>query len=135
MEEKNKAMTEEERELLKRLDFRLAHVGINSGTPEAAYGMVAQFTELFGFGLVDKNKGAFADTYVECMKVPGRGLHGHIGFSTEHLDEAIAYLEGKGVHFYLDKETAPKDANGQYLGAIYMDREIGGFALHILQRR
>ena len=134
-EGRNIHMSLSEQELLKRLDFRLAHVGINTNTPEAAYETVAQFTALFGFPLVDKKKGAFAAGYVECMKVPGRGTHGHIGFSTPHLAEAIAYFEAKGVHFYLDKENTPKDENGQYLGAIYMDREIAGFALHLIQRR
>ncbi len=72
----------------------------------------------------------FAGTGFEVMKSKYLGAHGHIAISTNHIQRAIAYLKRQGVNTL--PETA-KEKDGK-LKAIYLDSEISGFAVHLLQK-
>jgi 2-dehydro-3-deoxyphosphogluconate aldolase/(4S)-4-hydroxy-2-oxoglutarate aldolase len=64
------------------------------------------------------------------MKNPFLGAHGHIAIATLNINRAIAYLKGRGVG---TKPETAKEKDGK-LVAVYLDREISGFALHLVQR-
>lgn len=114
------------------LGFDLAHVGINGGSAEAAEEIAKAF-QIFGFPTKVGNSSVFAGTVVEVMKSPSaRGTNGHLGIRTNYMDRAIYYLESKGYKFI--PETAKYAADGTSIKAIYMEGEIGGFAIHLMQK-
>ena len=72
----------------------------------------------------------FMDDVIEIMKYDGRGTNGHIAIGTNDIRRAMHYLSGKGVTFC--EESKIYDANGN-LSLVYLDGEIGGFAIHLKQ--
>jgi 2-dehydro-3-deoxyphosphogluconate aldolase/(4S)-4-hydroxy-2-oxoglutarate aldolase len=114
------------------LGFELAHVGINADGVGEAFEVAGDFSKLFGFDQKDGNSSAFAGSVVEVMKGPSAGAKGHIAISTNSIDRALAYLKGRGYEF--DDQSAKFDAEGN-MTVIYLAREIGGFAVHLLQKK
>lgn len=112
------------------LGFDLRHVGINTNSAEEAES-VAQGFEVFGMGKKVGNSSVFAGTAVEAMKSPYLGKNGHIAIGTNYMDRAIYHLERQGVEF--DMSTAKKDEKGN-IKAVYLKGEIGGFAVHLVQK-
>ena len=69
---------------------------------------------------------------IEVNKSKGLGTHGHIAIKTKNIDRASAYLERCGVK--LNWDSAKKGADGA-LVAVYLEEEIGGFAVHLVQAK
>ena len=116
----------------KMLGFEVRHVGINASEEKEAEGIAASFENLFGFR---KNAGVssiFAGTGIEVMKIPYFGKNGHIAVQTNYIERAIFHLERQGAAFLSD--SAKYDEKGN-LAAIYLKDEIGGFAVHLLQKK
>ena len=76
------------------------------------------------------NSSTFVNNIIEVMKTPGYGEKGHIAIRTKFIDRAVRYLESKGVK--MNPQSAKTDAKGA-LKAIYLQDEIGGFAVHLVQ--
>ncbi|MCK4339652.1 MAG: bifunctional 4-hydroxy-2-oxoglutarate aldolase/2-dehydro-3-deoxy-phosphogluconate aldolase [Candidatus Cloacimonetes bacterium] len=112
------------------LGFEFAHLGINEETKEKAFNSTNLLSHLFNFPSKEGNNSIFAASSFEVMKSKYLGEHGHIAISTNDIDRAIFYLEMKGISVL--PETA-KEKDGQ-LKAIYLDQEISGFAIHLLQK-
>ena len=112
------------------LGFELAHIGGNCENEELADQAASAFAGLCGFTKKSGNSSVFAGTAVECMKVPGLGAKGHIAVSTNSVARAKNYLEMMGYKF---KEETAK-FKGDKLTAIYLEDEIGGFAVHLVQK-
>ncbi len=112
------------------LGFKVVHVGINADSDEEAVKIAGAFG-VFGFELKNGNSSAFAGTGVEVMKSKGYGTKGHIAVETNNIDRAMAYLATKGISFI--EESKKFDAKGK-LKAVYLENEIGGFALHLVQK-
>lgn len=112
------------------LGFELAHLGINEESEEKALGAADEFSTLFHFPVKVGTSSVFAGTGFEVTKKPFRGQKGHIAISTNNIQRAIAYLERRGVSAV--PETA-KEKGGK-LQSVYIDREVSGFAIHLLQR-
>ena len=68
---------------------------------------------------------------MECCKIQFPGTHGHIAIGVRNVDRAVAYLEKKG--YAMREEFKNYDAAGN-LNAIYLEKEFGGFAIHLLRR-
>lgn len=113
-------------------NFELTHVGINTASPEEALNLAKELSEMFNWNPRHGNKSEFAGNYFECMKSPYLGENGHIAITTDNLQEAVKELEGKGYSF--KDETSQYDENGN-LKNIYLDKEFGGFAIHIMQKK
>ena len=64
------------------------------------------------------------------MKSTYRGACGHLAVHTNCIEVAIADLAKKG--FLADMSTAKY--SGEQMIAVYLQREIGGFAIHLLQK-
>ena len=113
------------------LGFQLRHVGINTTTNEEANDAANAFESMFGFTKVEGNSSYFAGGAVELMKTPYLGTHGHIAIQTNYIERAIYHLERQGYTF--DPETTKYNAKGDMV-AIYFTGEIGGFAVHLVQK-
>ncbi len=113
------------------LGFELRHVGINAADENEADGIATGFEKLFGFTKKTGSSSVFAGTGVEVMKTPYLGKNGHLAVGTNYIERAIYHLEKTGVEF--DMSTAKKNAKGG-LVAVYIKGEIGGFAVHLLQK-
>ena len=113
------------------LGFELAHIGINEENTEKALKVVKMFETVFGFKTIEKTGSYFADKYVEVMKTPYLGEHGHIAIRTNYLDRAVNYLEVQGIEF---NEDSKKYNDKGALAAIYLKEEFGGFAVHLVQK-
>lgn len=114
------------------LGFELRHIGINANDESEADGIATSFESLFGF---TKNVGAssiFAGTGIEVMKTPYLGANGHIAIQTNYIERAIYHLGMQGFSFNMD--TAKYDKNNNMV-AVYFKEEIGGFAVHLLQKK
>lgn len=116
--------------VLSMLGFELAHIGINCENESEADNVSAQYASLFGFGQKEGNSSFFAGDVVEATKTPFRGEKGHLAIRTNSIDRALYYLAQQGVNAVM--ETAKY--KNEKLVSVYIDREIGGFALHLLQK-
>lgn len=113
------------------LGFELRHVGINHPDAAQADKTAGQFEHLFGFAKADKGGAYFAGPYIEAMKKMFYGEHGHIAIATNNAARAAWYLEQRGARF--NWKSADYNADGT-LRVVYLQDEIGGFAVHILQK-
>lgn len=113
------------------LGFNLRHIGVNCENEEAAVSVADRFDNLFGFTKKVGNSSVFAGVEIEAMKSVGRGIHGHIAIGTNSVARAKNYLETvKGVKF-IEESAVVK---GDKLIAIYLEGEIGGYAVHLVQK-
>ena len=112
------------------LNLRVVHIGINSADEEEAAKRVNRFKALFGFAEDVKSASTFASDAIEVCRKPFPGAFGHIAIGTGDVSRAVYYLEKRGAEF--DFETA-KYKKGR-LTSIYLKEEIGGFALHLVEK-
>ncbi|MCL2772923.1 MAG: bifunctional 4-hydroxy-2-oxoglutarate aldolase/2-dehydro-3-deoxy-phosphogluconate aldolase [Oscillospiraceae bacterium] len=113
------------------LGFELAHIGIN-GADETQAGKTAKsFSDMFGFAYKPGNSSIFAGSYVEVMKTPYLGANGHIAIRTNYIERAVHFLKVNGIAF---KEDSAKYNDKGKMTAIYLANEIGGFAVHLVQK-
>ncbi|MBE5951654.1 MAG: bifunctional 4-hydroxy-2-oxoglutarate aldolase/2-dehydro-3-deoxy-phosphogluconate aldolase [Lachnospiraceae bacterium] len=112
------------------LGFELRHVGINATSEGEAEDVAGSFEKLFGFTKKVGGSSVFAGSAIEVMKEPYLGAHGHIAIGTNYIERAIYHMELQGFEF--DKETA-KYKDGKMV-AIYLKGELGGFAVHLVQK-
>lgn len=113
------------------LGFELRHIGINASDEEEADQVATSFEKLFGFAKNAGSSSIFAGTGIEVMKQPYLGQKGHIAIQTNYIERAIFHLEAQGFTF--NEESRKYGKNGK-LAAIYLKEELGGFAVHLLQR-
>ena len=113
-------------------DLRIAHVGINTTSPDDAARTANLVCALLGIprGEEPFPVSSFAGTLVEVMNNGGRGEKGHIGLHVNDIDAAQAWYEARGVEFDESSRTLCPDGSGRtYL--IYFKEQIAGFAIHL----
>lgn len=113
------------------LGFELRHVGINNPDAQTADQVAGKFEQFFNFPKTDKGGAFFAGSYIESMKKPFYGTHGHIAIATPNPTRAAWYLQQRGAVF--NWESAGYNEDGS-LRVVYLKDEIGGFAVHIVQK-
>ena len=116
---------------LKKMNFQLAHVGINCNSSDEAKETASAICTLFGLDLIEAAPSFFAGTAVECMKQGGYGHNGHIGFSTDDMPLAMSYLASKGYEFIEESKKLNPDGS---VKLIYLKNEIAGFAIHLVAK-
>ncbi len=121
------ALCKEARKTL--LGFEVAHIGINTPDADAAMDVCKAFNDAFDFNVKQGNSSNFASTGVEVMKTMFKGANGHIAIRTNKMIPAIAEMERRGYELDMD---SVKDRNN--IKAVYFKNEIGGFAVHLLQK-
>lgn len=128
--DKIKELTREAVNLM--LGFELRHIGINASNETEADNVATSFEKLFGFTKNVGNSSIFAGTAIEVMKQPFLGANGHIAILTNYIERAVYHLEMQGFAF--DMDTAKYDKNGKLM-TVYFKDEVGGFAIHLLQKK
>jgi len=113
------------------LGFELAHVGINGADENEAETTAKSFADIFGFAYKPGNSSVFAGSFIEAMKSPYLGDKGHIAIRTNYIGRAVNFLECNGIKF---NEGSKKYNDKNKLAAIYLEDEIGGFAVHLVQK-
>ena len=113
------------------LGFELRHVGINCADEQESSVIASQFENLFGFSKEDRGGAYFAGEFIEVMKKPFYGSKGHIAIATHYPQRAAYRLEKAGIE--LNWDSAGYNSDGS-LRVVYLKDEVGGFALHILQK-
>ena len=114
------------------LGLEFAHIGINAENAEEGEKNAKLFALMFGLSTRQTSKSIFAGDAFEFMTGKGPGKYGHIGIKCNFVDRAIAYFKRQGFEFdessitYDDKTGKPK--------FVYFKDEIGGFAVHIVQK-
>ncbi|MBQ4259648.1 MAG: bifunctional 4-hydroxy-2-oxoglutarate aldolase/2-dehydro-3-deoxy-phosphogluconate aldolase [Lachnospiraceae bacterium] len=112
------------------LGFELAHIGINAANEEEALKIANRYGFMFGLPVKVGNSSIFSGGIVEVMKTPFKGTNGHIAIRTNYIERAVNYMTTVlGVEF----EDPKRDEKGKYK-ALYMKEEVGGFAIHLLQK-
>lgn len=114
------------------LGFEAAHIGINMLSAEEAGEVAGAFERTFGLKVKDGNSSFFAGPNIEVMKSPFLGMHGHIAIGTNSVARAVSYLKRQGVEFM--DNTAKYDEKGN-LQSIYLKKDAGGFAIHLVQKK
>jgi len=112
------------------LGFESAHLGINEENKDKALISANQLSHLFYFPIKEGTSSIFAGSGFEVVKKIFLGKHGHIAISTNDIHRAITYLKMKNI--FILPETA-KEKEGK-LKAVYLDQEVSGFAIHLLQK-
>lgn len=113
------------------LGFEVAHVGVNTDSDSEAGAEADRYSQLFGFARKDGNSSVFAGSGIELMKSKYLGANGHIAIRTNTISRAMYHLTRRGASFNMD--SAKYDEKGN-LKAIYLEDEIGGFAVHLVQK-
>lgn len=114
------------------LGFTLKHIGIHAEDEEAARILALKFAALFGSDVREGRHSVFAGPWVELMKRPGRGTHGHLAVGVNYVERAVYHLKRKGFAFEESSKVCQEDGS---LKAIYFKDEIGGFAVHLVQNQ
>lgn len=126
-------ITELTREAVMKVQgFELSHIGINCMNENEASFTANYFERLFDFKVKEGNSSIFAGKFIEAMKTPYLGQKGHIAISCNNIERAVSYLDDI-VGMKADMSTAKYDAKGK-LKAVYLPGEIGGFAVHLVQK-
>jgi 2-dehydro-3-deoxyphosphogluconate aldolase/(4S)-4-hydroxy-2-oxoglutarate aldolase len=112
------------------LGFEIAHIGVNETSEDKAKSSAQFFSDIFQFPMKVGSSSVFSGTGIEVTKSPVQGTHGHIAIRTNNIVRAVAFLNRKGVK--TDPSSA-KEKNGKMI-AIYLEAEVSGFAVHLLQK-
>lgn len=112
------------------LGFELRHLGLNASDESGAAGLADDLGDMLGWPVIPGNSSIFVSTAFEVMKKQGRGAHGHIAIGTSDVARARWHMERRGYSF-IEESAAVK--NGRLI-AIYFEKEIGGFAIHLVQK-
>ena len=112
------------------LGFEFAHLGINEENQNKAFDSANLLSHLFYLPIKEGTSSIFAGPGFEVMKNRYLGEHGHMAIATNDIHRAITYLKIKNISIL--PETA-KEKEGK-LKAVYLDQEISGFAIHLLQK-
>ena len=117
----------------KMLGLSVGHIGINSKDAETAKQVGALLSLVLGAPVErETEKGLFVTSEFEVMKSMGRGTNGHIAILTNNVERAIFHLSRKGIKFDEDSATFNDDGTRKF---IYLADEIGGFGIHLIQRK
>lgn len=116
----------------KMLGFTMVHVGINCANPDEAEKVADEFETAFGFTKKVGNSSVFSSTYMEMMKQPFRGAHGHIAIATNSVKRAAYQLKLRG--YEIDETSIKYNAEG-VMNVAYLKDEFGGFAVHLVLKK
>lgn len=115
--------------ITKMLGFSLAHVGINAKGVQDANIISTELEALLGQGISKSSISHFVGTEYEIM-FDGLGDNGHLAFGTNSMKVAMRILQARGYTFN-ENYIRYDDENRLYLA--YFNKEIAGFACHLIQ--
>jgi len=110
--------------------FHIVHVGLNGANAQEGEERAKRFAEIFDLPYLPGGKSDFAGTMLESGKTKFPGTNGHIAVGTYNVERAAAYLQAKNIA--LREDWRKVDSQGR-LVSVYLEEEIGGFAIHLLR--
>ncbi len=111
------------------LGFSLKHVGINGSSTEESLALGVKLGNLLHMKVEERPGAMFVGGQFEITKAKYLGDHGHLAIGTNFIHRAIAHLSRCGVQI-LPETKAEKDGK---LATVYLDMQVAGFAVHLLQ--
>lgn len=114
------------------LGYSFAHMGIHNEDASGCLTVVNTLQEAFGFPVFDIGSSVMVTGSFEVTKTNPRNTCGHIGIETASVARAINDLQSKGFH--LDENTIQYQPDGR-LQSVYLDILLGGFSVHLVQKR
>ncbi len=115
------------------LDLEIGHIGINHEAEADAYATAEMLSTLLGRPAErDTQKSLFVGSQFELMKFKGPGKCGHIAVLTNNVERAIYHLGRRGVKFNEESATFNPDGTRKF---IYLEKEFGGFGIHLIERK
>jgi 2-dehydro-3-deoxyphosphogluconate aldolase/(4S)-4-hydroxy-2-oxoglutarate aldolase len=109
--------------------FAFAHLGINGQDEAACRADSGLLERLFALAPRETSGSIFAGDRIELTKAPGPGAKGHLAIRCNQVERAVAHLAGLGIA--ARPETAKRERGR--LKAVYLDLDLGGFAVHLVQ--
>lgn len=109
--------------------FAFAHLGVNCEDEGASRSASARFGELFGLAAKEGASSIFAGDSIELTKRLFPGAKGHIAIKCNDVERAVARFARAGIGVKADTAKSEKGK----MKAIYLDLELGGFAIHLLR--
>ncbi|MDR0374113.1 MAG: bifunctional 4-hydroxy-2-oxoglutarate aldolase/2-dehydro-3-deoxy-phosphogluconate aldolase [Treponema sp.] len=110
----------------------MTHIGVNSRDEADAWNSAKLFETMFKFASRETSVSIFASEEIEIMKGPGMGTHGHIAIAVNSVLKARYHLERQGVVF---NEKSVKYTPSGRLNLIYIQDEVAGFGVHLVQKQ
>lgn len=115
------------------LGFEIGHIGINNDNESEAKNTADMLSIIMGNAIERESaKGMFVGADFEVMKFHGPGKCGHIALLTNSVERAVYHLSRKGIKFKEESATYNDDGTKKF---IYLADEIGGFGVHLLQKK
>jgi 2-dehydro-3-deoxyphosphogluconate aldolase/(4S)-4-hydroxy-2-oxoglutarate aldolase len=111
------------------LGFELRHIGINMPDSQSAQDLTSRISDILRLPIREGDTSMFVGMQFEILKKTYLGAHGHIALGTNFIDRALAYFARHGIKV-IDETRNEKDGK---LLTIYLDIDVGGFALHLVQ--
>ena len=111
-------------------NFKIEHVGINTKDEDDANKVADEFA-LFGLTKKVGNSSIFSSDAIEVMKGKGRGTCGHLSVLCNNIERALAYLKQFGFNPVAGTEKWMGKEGASPLKVVYLDKEVGGFAIHL----
>lgn len=125
------ALTKKAVELM--LGLEIAHIGINNENEAEAKATAEAMALVMGKSIERESaKGMFVGAQFEIMKSHGPGKCGHIAVAANNVERAIYHLSKKGIEFDEASATFNEDGTRKF---IYLKNEVGGFGVHLLQKK
>jgi len=90
------------------------------------------FANAFNFELKMKNSSNFAGTGIEVNKTMGLGSNGHIAIKTT-IWKGRSITSRRRASKWMKPQQSTKHKEDRLI-AIYLNNEIGGFAIHLFQK-
>ncbi|GAB7140459.1 hypothetical protein RsTz2092_04080 [Deferribacterales bacterium RsTz2092] len=117
--------------LMRVLGFEFLHLGVNTADEKGANSFADAMNNMFGLGRTREiEQAVFVGDCFEVMKHSEIGTKGHVGFTTNNVRRALAYLKRKGVG---KVDLLYREENGIPLFA-FLDVELAGYKFHIKQK-
>jgi 2-dehydro-3-deoxyphosphogluconate aldolase/(4S)-4-hydroxy-2-oxoglutarate aldolase len=111
------------------LGFELRHIGINNADADEALAGATRLANLLKQPIRDGNSSMFVGNGFEFLKRNYLGEKGHIAISTNSVGRAISYFARQNIG---TKSGTLVEKDGR-LATVYLDVEICGFAVHLVQ--
>jgi len=111
------------------LGFELRHIGINNDDAKTGEKLAAEISTIFNLQQRESGLSTFVGTHFEVLKRIYLGKHGHIAIGTNFIDRAVAFFEQRGVKIL----PGTKNEKDGKLHTVYLDLDLGGFAVHLIQ--
>jgi 2-dehydro-3-deoxyphosphogluconate aldolase/(4S)-4-hydroxy-2-oxoglutarate aldolase len=115
------------------LGYETEHLGINCGDEKEAEAITDIFVKFFGVEKINLEKAFFAGTLAEVLKFNFLGARGHLAILSNNAERAMYHMRLNGAVF--DEKTENRDPKTGALLTVYLKEEIGGFAVHLKQRK